>query len=147
MIEKAKTVDEVLSNLDELISFGFKVSIRSNYDRLSIFDWWKDYLSVSNLKDMRKFLLEAKKLGFTGYCCFKVGVTGCANGMWAHKDETTDGYSPKNSPCIYKSFTPAYNYWEIDVKGDNNWLPAGDKYDSLKTKKEFEEFVKSLEVK
>lgn len=141
MIEKAKTVDDVLSNLDEMIKWNCKVSIRSNCNRLSIFDWWRDYLSVSNLKDMKKFLLEAKKLGFTGYCCFKVGATGCSNGMWANKDETTDGYSPKNSPCLYKSFTPAYNYWGIDVKGDDNWLPAGDKYDSVKTIRDLEKLV------
>ena len=52
-------------------------------DELSIFDWWSEYLCKTQLKDMRKFLKEAIKLGYTGYVCFKVGRTGCANGMWA----------------------------------------------------------------
>lgn len=112
------------------------------YDTLSIFDWWVDYLSLSKLKDMKKFLEVAIKLGFKGYVCFKVGAKYCANGMWAHKEESTNGYSP-DGDCIYKSFTPAYNYWQI--KKNNKWLPDGDdNYDSIKTAKEIIELFNNL---
>lgn len=45
---------------------------------------------------MQRFLREAKKLGFDGYCCFKVGEEGTASGKWAYKKDSIDGYSPKN---------------------------------------------------
>lgn len=93
-----------------------KILIRKVCDDLSIFDWWKETLSVSNLKDMRKFLKEAIKLGFTGNVCFKVGVSGCANGMWAHVEESKDGYSP-DCDFLYKSFTPEYNCWDFSING------------------------------
>lgn len=116
-----------------------KMRIRDVCSELSIFDWWKDYLSLTQLEDMRKFLKEAIKLGYTGYVCFKVGATGCANGMWAHKNESETGYSP-DGECLYKSFTPAYNYWQVkDAEG--NWLPERDNYDSLKTIKALENFI------
>ncbi len=31
--------------------------------------------------------------------------------MWAHKEETTDGYSPEGA-FLYKSFAPDRNYWD-----------------------------------
>lgn len=108
------------------------------FEELSIFDWWTDYLSLAQLKDMRKFLKEAIKLGYTGYVCFKVGATGCANGMWAHKEESKTGYSP-DGECLYKSFTPAYNYWQVKT-AEGKWIP-NDKYDSIKTIKQLEEYL------
>ena len=110
------------------------------YDELSIFDWWGRKLSLNQLLDMRKFLREAIKLGYDGYVCFKVGATGCANGMWAHKELSTTGYSP-DGPCIYKSFTPDYNYWSINPTGEE-WLPARGEYNRIKTIKDFEKFIK-----
>lgn len=109
-------------------------------DELGIFDWWNEYLSLNQLKDMKKFLKEAIKLGYTGYACFKVGSTGCANGMWAYKKESTTGYSP-GGDCLYKSFTPAYNYWSVNA--NDEWLPKV-KYDSIKTIKELESFIKEV---
>lgn len=113
-------------------------------NELSIFDWWVEYISLSHLKQMRTFLREAIKLGYTGYVCFKVGATGCANGMWAHKEPTTDGYSPKGE-FLYKSFTPAYNYWDIcdysEGYGDKAFKlseAVGNKYDELTTIKDLE---------
>ena len=85
-------------------------------DELSIFDWWKDTLSVSDMKKMRAFLREAIKMGYKGYVCFKVGATGCANGMWASVKPTTDGYSP-DGPCLYRAFTPEYDYWSYSTDG------------------------------
>ena len=96
---------------------------------LSIFDWWKEHLSLSQLKDMRKFLKEAIKLGYTGYVCFKVGTKRCANGMWAYKALSTDGYSPKGA-ALYKSFTPDYNYWS--VCDDNEKWYKGDELTTIK---------------
>ena len=90
-----------------------RLRINDVYDELSIFDWWNEYLSMTQLKDMRKFLKEAIKLGYTGYVCFKVGATYCSNGMWAHTEPSTDGHSPDGCPCLYKSFTPDYNYWTV----------------------------------
>ena len=117
---------------------------------LSIFDWWVDELSLSRLKEMRTFLREAIKLGFNGYVCFKVGATGCANGMWAHKLESANGYSPDDCDFLYKSFTPAYNYWDItfadgDVRTGDDRLSyrVGKKYDALKTIRDLEQAVKA----
>lgn len=87
-------------------------------DELSIFDWWNDFISLSQLKQIRSFLKTAERLGYNGYVCFKVGAVGCANGMWASKKESLDGYSP-DGECLYHSF----------VSNENNWdacLPNGD---------------------
>ena len=119
---------------------GYKMEKVCN--RLSIFDWWVNYLSLSKLKDMKKFLEVAISLGYKGYVCFKVGATGCSNGMWAHKEESTNGYSP-DGDCIYKSFTPAYNYWQI--KKDGKWYPdRDDNYDSIKTIKGIKDLFNNL---
>ena len=116
---------------------------------LSIFDWWVDDLSISRLKEMRTFLREAIKLGFTGYVCFKVGVAGCANGMWAHKLPTTDGYSPKDCDFLYRSFTPSYTYWDITYAdredGDDRLsYRLGKEFDALVTKKDLENALAEL---
>ena len=105
------------------------------YEELSIFDWWNDTLSMSQLKKMKKFLKEAIKLGFTGYVCFKVGATGCSNGMWAHKELSTDGCSPKEGACLYHSFTPDYNEYEVNL--GNGWIYGR----TFKTAKELEKFI------
>ncbi len=111
-------------------------------DELSIFDWWNDNLSLNKLKDMQKFLKEAIKLGYTGYVCFKVGASGCANGMWAYKALSETGYSP-NGEALYKSFTPDYNYWQICDENEN-WLPAKDEFDKLKTIKMLESYIAEM---
>lgn len=134
----------VLERLERMIERGCSRDMRDVYDDLSIFDWWKDRLTVSQMKQMRTFLKEAIKLGYTGYVCFKVGASGCANGMWAHKEESTDGCSP-NCDCLYRSFTPDYTYYSVSK--DGKWLPEGDTrgtYDSLKTPKQLENFLASL---
>lgn len=139
---KTKNAAAVLKNVESMIidienGMVRKYRIYDICDELSIFDWWNDYLSKSQLKDMRKFLKEAIKLGYTGYVCFKVGATGCSNGMWAYKAESTTGHSP-DGEALYKSFTPNYNYWQFS-DADGNWFPAGDAaYDSLKTIKDLE---------
>lgn len=109
--------------------------VRDVCNRLSIFDWWKETLSESNLKDMRTFLKEALKLGFTGYVCFKVGATGCANGMWAYKELSTTGYSP-DCDHLYRSFTPEYTLWQFSK--NNVTYPDGEDYDSVKTIRDLE---------
>lgn len=80
-----------------------KYRIREVYGNFGIFDWWNEYLSVTQLKQMKSFLEKAISLGFTGYVCFKVGASGCSNGMWAHKAESTTGYSPDGT-CLYHKF-------------------------------------------
>ena len=99
--------------------------MRSICNELSIFDWWKDTLSLSQVKEMKKFLETAISLGFTGYVCFKVGSAGCSNGMWAYKEETTTGYSP-DCDCLYHSFVSTYNYWSGCING--TWLSDIPKY-------------------
>ena len=147
--EVLRTVEIMIEDLENLIEnwkngYGYswakpRIKIVDVYTDLSIFDWWNDNLSITQLKDMRKFLKEAIKLGYTGYVCFKVGATGCANGMWAHKEESTTGYSP-DGECLYKSFTPAYNYWAVkDATG--NWLPERDNYDSVKNIRQLEKLL------
>lgn len=140
--------ENVLAEVERLIEIGGKFRIADVYEPLSIFDWWKDWLSVAQLKSMRQFLKEAIKLGYTGYVCFKVGATGCANGMWAHVKETTTGYSP-DGPALYRSFVSTYTYWAItDKNGKWDWEgrytededPSRD-YDKLKTIKQLEAFI------
>ena len=89
------------------------------YSALSIFDWWNEKLSLSQLKQMKNFLNTAIKLGFTGYVCFKVGAAGCSHGMWAHKEETTDGYSP-DGDVLFHSFRSGDNYWDMQLDGE--WM-------------------------
>ena len=86
--------NNVLQKLEKLISNGRTVEIRDVCDELSIFDWWPETLPISRMKQMQSFLKNAIRLGFTGYVCFKVGASGCTNGMWAHKESSTNGFSP-----------------------------------------------------
>ena len=117
--------------------------VREVCEELSIFDWWRDELSKSQLLQMKRFLKTAIKLGFDGYVCFQVGAACCSNGMWAYKEEgKVEGssvYSP-DGDAIYRSFTPDYTYWSFNKNG--KWLPDGNTrgtYDSLKTAKMLEE--------
>lgn len=130
----------VLNNLEKMIERGCSMPITLIYDELSIFDWWPERLTLTHMKQMRTFLKEAIKLGYTGYVCFKVGASGCANGMWAYKAEgrVKDGYvySP-DGDALYRSFTPDYTYYSFNKNG--KWLPADNEYDSLKTIKQLEE--------
>ena len=132
----AKTV---LNKLEAMIERGCSREIRQVYDDLSIFDWWPERLTITHMKQMRTFLKEAIKLGYDGYVCFKVGASGCANGMWAYKEDgKVDGesvYSP-DGDLIYRSFTPDYTYWSFKKNGE--WMPGDEDYDSLKTIKQFE---------
>ena len=138
-MRKGLNAEEVLEQVERLLDHVGRYRITNVYHILSIFDWWNDYLSMTQLRDMRKFLREAIKLGYTGYVCFKVGATGCSNGMWAYKKESETGYSP-DGEALYKSFTPAYNYWQVYTE-DGKWLPEGEEWDSLKTIKQLEEYL------
>ena len=121
---------EVLANVVAMIADGEAYNAENRRNRrwriycvcneLSIFDWWNEYLSVSQLKEMRKFLETAITMGYTGYVCFKVGAKYCANGMWAHKQESEDGYSP-DGECLYHSFVSGANDWDIKL-ADGTWL-------------------------
>lgn len=124
---------------------GYKLYMRECCNDLSIFDWWVEDLSLTRLKEMRAFLKEAIKLGYTGYVCFKVGVSGCANGMWANKLPTTDGYSPK-CEFLYRSFTTDYTYWDITFEGKTGKdsrlsYSLGYDFDDLKTIKDLERAI------
>lgn len=124
--------ENVLANVEKLIKESEEYKAAHPYcgyikypmddvcDDLSIFDWWVDYLSRDKLLQMRSFLKLAGSLGYNGYVCFKVGATGCSNGMWAHKAETTTGYSP-DGECLYRSFTPAYISYDAEL-ADGTWL-------------------------
>lgn len=92
-------------------------------EELSIFDWWNETLSMSQLKQMRHFVETAIKLGFTGYVCFKVGAAGCSHGMWAYKNESTTGYSP-DGDVLFHSFRSGDNYYDAKINGQ--WMH--DKY-------------------
>ena len=97
-----------------------KLRIKDVCDELSIFDWWNDYLSLSQLEQMQKFLKVAGDLGYDGYVCFKVGAAGCSHGMWAHKEESTDGYSP-DGECLFHSFRSGDNYYDAKL-ADGEWM-------------------------
>lgn len=153
---KGKNASEVLEVVERMIKEGEEFSkvnrpywwatqrkkwkIRDVYKELSIFDWWNDYLSVSQLKQMRSFLIKSIKLGYTGYVCFKVGAVGCANGMWSHKLESMDGHSPKGG-YLYHSFVCDDNYWSI--RFDNERFSADRKW--RYTFKEIKEAIKEHE--
>jgi len=141
----SKNAEPVLREIEKLINYGGTYIMRSVYDQLSIFDWWTDRLSQSKLNQMRAFVREAIKLGYTGYVCFKVGASGCANGMWAHKKPSTDGYSP-DGDCLYRSFSPDYTYYQVNK--DNKWFPDmdtnGQRYDSCKRIKDLENLIQTL---
>ena len=151
MDKQRNTATEVLKRVEEYLDKPqSRFPISSVCNDLSIFDWWPEYLSKSKLREMRQFLREAIKLGYTGYVCFKVGATGCANGMWAHTElETDEGYSPNHCPTLYRSFTPAYRYWDITDQ-DGNWDWKGkyqndtdrrQNYDKIKTIKQLEAYI------
>lgn len=125
----------VLERLNEYINLNHSFKIDDVFDELSIFDWWPETLTRKRMKQMRSFLRLAIKLGFTGYVCFKVGASGCANGMWAHKDPSTNGYSP-DGDVLYRSFSPDYTYYNVEINGE--WLAekATGKYDGLETKEQ-----------
>lgn len=142
------TAENVLKNVEEHIAnYSHALGMREVCDDLSIFDWWPKTLNLSHLEQMRAFLKEAIKLGYKGYCCFKVGMTGCANGMWANKELSTDGHSP-DGPVIYHSFTPAYTYWSVNCDG-KRWFPEHDHYDMLETTYGLEKYIaeKGLQLK
>ena len=115
-----------------------KLLIRDVCEDLSIFDWWNDYLSISQLKQMQKFLKVAEELGYNGYVCFKVGAAGCSHGMWAHKEESVDGYSP-DGECLYHSFRSGDNYYDCKLPS-GEWMhqqSGGNKFEfTLKEVKE-----------
>ena len=151
------TAAQVLERVEERIAWFednpySRLRISDCYNEFSIFDWWPEYLTKSKLYEMRQFLKEAIKLGYTGYVCFKVGATGCANGMWAHTElETDDGYAPNNCPMLFRSFTPAYRYWDVTDK-TGNWDFEGkykdeedrrQNWDRLKTIKDLEAFIEA----
>lgn len=149
------TAAQVLERVEERIAWFednpySRLRIDECYKEFSIFDWWPEYLTKSKLYEMRQFLKEAIKLGYTGYVCFKVGATGCANGMWAHTElETDEGYSPDGCPVLFRSFTPAYRYWDVtDRQGSWDWdgkyeseEDRRQNWDRLKTIKDLERFL------
>jgi hypothetical protein len=128
----------------------YRPSMYDVCNELSIFDWWVNYISVNHLKQMRTFLKEAIKLGYTGYVCFKVGASGCANGMWAYKTPTVDGFSPREGAFLYRSFSPDYTYWEVHFdreygdRADRLTKRVGKKFDDITTIKELEEALKEV---
>ena len=132
---------EVLKNVEKLIETGHGYANADVCGELSIFDWWNDYLSLSQLKDMRRFLREAIKLGYTGYVCFTVGAKDCSNGMWAYKEESKDGFSP-DGEALYKSFVSGSNYWCF-CTSEGKWIPEGEDSDGtyIKTVKALEEAI------
>lgn len=121
--------NEALTNVTTLINdlesnYGMcnkRYAIDDIYDKVGIFDWWNNFIGLTQLKQMQSFLKTAIKLGYTGYVCFKVGAPGCAHGMWAHRNESTDGYSPREGGCLFHSFRFGDNYWSVQFNNDE-WI-------------------------
>lgn len=152
-----EVLERIEAHIDRLVEHPYlkKIKITDVYEELSIFDWWPEYLNKSKLLEMREFVKEAIKLGYDGYVCFKVGARGCANGMWAYTEGCTDdGYAPNKCPALYRSFTPAYKYWDVtDKEGNWNWKGKYEteeehmaEYDRLKTIKDLEKFIESQPI-
>lgn len=127
------TAKAILANVERRIEQGQTLRIVKVCDELSIFDWWNENLSLSQLKAMRSFLKQAIKMGYDGYVCFKVGAAYCSSGMWAYKALSTDGYSPKGE-FVYRSFYSGKNYWDAQL-ADGTLVSdkAEDGFDSIKT--------------
>lgn len=126
MISNAQNRADVLQNINEYLGKNFyRLRISDVCSDLSIFDWWNENLSRSQLKQMAKFLETAGELGFNGYVYFKVGAKYCSHGMWAYKNESTNGYSP-DGECLFHSFRSGDNYWDLRFP-DGTWMY--EKYD------------------
>ena len=117
----------------------FEIDVVCN--ELNIFDWWNDTLSLSQLKSMRKFLKTAIELGFDGYVCFKVGAAGCSHGMWAHKDLSTNGFSP-DGDFLFHSFRSGDNYY--DMKLNDVWMQNMDMFKSEEDECRYEFTLKEV---
>lgn len=119
-LEEAQKLNSWDFDRERMAQYGYEgkkvFKMDAVYDELNIFDWWRDTLSASQLKKMKKFVQTAIKLGFTGYVCFKVGASGCSHGMWAHKEESTDGYSP-DGDVLFHSFRAGDNYYDMELNG------------------------------
>lgn len=113
---------QVLKNINTLLADEDTKSWRTAdvCNELGIFDWWLDNLSRTKLKEMRHFVTTAISLGYDGYVCFKVGAKYCSHGMWAYKEDSTDGYSPEGG-CLFHSFRTGDNFWSI-CWDDGKWL-------------------------
>lgn len=135
---------EVLNRIEKALKQKYyKKPVESVCDQFNIFDWWKDYLTASHLKQMRTFLREAIKLGYIGHVSFKLGATNCSNGMWAFKEQSADEYSPEG-PALYRSFTPEYTYWDITkLNGSWKWDKSIKQYNTLKSIKDLEAFIEA----
>lgn len=151
----AAVLEQVNDHLEKInLQPNRRYPMREVCEPLSIFDWWVEYLGVTKLRDMKRFLEAAIERGYTGYVCFKVGSTGFANGMWAYEQESKDGYSPDGA-CLYRSFTPKYTYWQAR-DADGNWFPETERveekrgdttyishkgYNQCKTVKQLDKFL------
>lgn len=141
--EALKNIEEEIKKMEECpYKWGHKVRIEKVYDRMGIFDWWHDYLSLSQLKQMRSFCKTAIKYGYTGYVCFKVGAAGCAHGMWANKRESTNGYSPDGAE-LFHSFRNGDNYWGIK-NDDEVWYEREPGVFTELSTKELKEVIKTF---
>lgn len=117
---------ECREKVEALLEKGEAVRIDDVYDDLGIFDWWKCYLTVSDMKSMLSFLRFAEKLGYTEEPCFKVGIAGCANGMWASN----------GTESLYKSFVPGYIVYDLVMENGKTLLSEKVGHE-LYTQKEF----------
>ena len=150
----AQVLERIEAHIDRMVEHPYlkKIKISDVCEELSIFDWWPEYLTKSKLQEMRQFCKEAIKLGYEGYVCFKVGARGCANGMWAYPELCTEeGYAPSHTATLFRSFTPAYLYWDISNR-EGKWDWEGkyateedrnNNYDRLKTIKDLEAFIET----
>ena len=123
---KTLNVQQVIDNIDNLLQKKYLApwNMREICNQLNIFDWFKERLSITDLKKMRAFCKQAQNLGFGAYAEFKVGVSGCANGMWAYKEPSTTGYSP-DGDYLYRSFTPDYTEWAFSKMKGTIIIKAG----------------------
>ena len=142
-----KNVDNYVAQMDayrQTYKRNSTLYIREVCSDIAIFDWFKPQLSYNRLKEMQMFLRVAMGYDFKGYVCFKVGSAGTANGMWAYKEETTNGFSPEGV-TLYRSFsTEDKPYWRIQAK-NKVWYPERDAYNSIHTRKDLDNLIKELQ--
>lgn len=125
----AKNVLEATNNIISSLEKDGKNFIDTGklVEVINLFDWWEDEMSLKDLKEVKLFLEEAIKLGYTGHVCFKYSTFEGANGMWAHKEEKEIRHD-----FLYKTFSSRENYWIVYNHVGNGETELGNMFEEYK---------------
>lgn len=141
---KKYRVEEILKAVDNYLANGVVQEISSVADSMNITKWSPNvrYLTLTNARQMRVFLREARYLEIGGYAAFQIQLLhGNLITMWAYRFESLDGRTPEGQ-YLYRKYSASGTYWDItNNKGD---VPVpGRRFNALRTIKDLEEFINS----